>query len=419
MLLKGQKLFTFLVCIIVFMTVPAASIKEVGAGELLPAEWDDEVVKAWVAHDLGVDIDDITFSPSEWEKQMYLNWGYMNYDAIHSIKCLAGQDKLYMLNLAQHEISDFSPLQNMQDLVVLDISKNPVKDFDALSSLVHLKKLTALNCPLEDVSSLKYLKQLNELRLSPSVEDKEKVNILDITGIENCTFLDSLELYFQPEDLSPISELQNLTNLVLKCDGISDFSKLGSHYYLEDLTLGSIEINDLSRIPFGGMKNIRHLKLSFADQESPIGTSGMNELTALEEIESDGNFENLDWFSAPYTIQEINLENATINDISVLKDVHIIRSLEIPKARLDDLSPLSGKNRMRYLEIGVYGDVDLTPISEMDHLYHLKIFNYAGEKLDMSPLVGSLPELEDFEINGEVDSDSLSKFYYGRGFRHE
>ena len=120
------------------------------------------------------------------------------------------------------------------------------------------------------------------------VEDLERLSVLgakassidDLTGLEYCTNLRSLDLgWCQISDLSPLSGLINLTRLHLLGNQISDLSPVSGLINLTDLGLGGNQISDLS--PLSGLTNLTWLYLG-GNQISDISPlSGLINLTGL------------------------------------------------------------------------------------------------------------------------------------------
>ncbi|MDD5017897.1 MAG: protein kinase [Eubacteriales bacterium] len=121
---------------------------------------------------------------------------------ITDISALEGLS-LERLNIAGNQVSDLSPLEDMQTLVSLNIDYNPVSDISALSSLDYLVELSASDTLIEDVSPLGGLYHLEYLYINDArVSD---VSVLADLKLVNC--------FLQNNDIEDISALEGVDNL--------------------------------------------------------------------------------------------------------------------------------------------------------------------------------------------------------------
>ncbi len=105
--------------------------------------------------------------------------------------------------------------------------------------------------------------------------------ITDITGIEYCTNLTDLSLYYhQIADISSLSGLTNLSALVLHGNQIVDISPLSGLTNLTELYLGDNQIVDISSL--SGLTNLDTLNLNYNQIVDISQLSGLANLAWLE-----------------------------------------------------------------------------------------------------------------------------------------
>ncbi|HYO15196.1 MAG TPA: leucine-rich repeat domain-containing protein [Thermoanaerobaculia bacterium] len=169
------------------------------------------------------------------------------------------------------QVSDLSPLLELDDLQSLDIAGTQAWDFSSLSRLMHLEQLDLSNTRLVDLSPLSNLRRLQKLDLS-------ETQVSDISVLSGIRDLQILYLGgTKVSDLSPLSSLSGLEILVLRETQVSDLSPLSGLLGLRDLNLSGTQVMDLS--PLSGLDGLRWLNLS--------GTrvSDLSPLSALSSLE--------------------------------------------------------------------------------------------------------------------------------------
>ncbi|WPC39539.1 leucine-rich repeat domain-containing protein [Clostridium sp. JS66] len=267
----------------------------------------------------------------------------LSQSKISDISELKNLTKLQTLLLSDNEISDISPLQNLTDLKQLDLQNNRVSDITPLQYLSDFNELYLNNNRITNISKLRWLTNLKILYLSQNQisdyspvkgyydnltdkdfnmsdstdskdivtfkdENLEKVvrdkinketgdiyitdvksivslnashkNIKDISGIENLTGLQTLDLgNNQISDISVLSSLTNLETVNLSYNEFSDISKLKGLTKLETLNLNSNEIEDISAVQT--LNNLKSLNLSNCKINNINPLKGLNNLKTL------------------------------------------------------------------------------------------------------------------------------------------
>ena len=111
------------------------------------------------------------------------------------------------------------------------------------------------------------------------------IDIVNLTGLEYATNLESLYLYANGiVDISPLKELTNLKNLSLGNNEIVDISPLKELTNLESLDLEDNGIVDVSPL-----KELTNLESLYLYANGIVDISPLKELTNLEELGLSGN----------------------------------------------------------------------------------------------------------------------------------
>ena len=128
----------------------------------------------------------------------------------HDIESLRGLEyaiNLEFLHIGRGEVSDLTPLAELENLWALKLFGNPISDISPLAGLIGLQELHLGNSLISDLTPLVNLQNLKVLRLQGN----------------------------RISDVSPLSGLVGLQELILKGNAISDFTPLVSLTNLQTL----------------------------------------------------------------------------------------------------------------------------------------------------------------------------------------
>lgn len=149
-------------------------------------------------------------------------------------------------------------------------------------------------------------------------------NLKDISGIENLTNLQYLDLSFNPiSDISGLKGLSNLQYLDLSSNEISDISALKGLTNLQILYLSDNQINNISIL--AGLTNLQQLSLSC----NPI--------------------KNISMLKGLTNLQKLYLYMSGISDISPLAGLTNLQDLDLYENNISDISPLKGLTNLKNL----------------------------------------------------------------------
>jgi len=110
-------------------------------------------------------------------------------------------------------------------------------------------------------------------------------DISDLTGLEHCTDLTTLQLYGgEIADLTPLAGLSSLTSLSLGSNQIADLGPLAGLTNLEGLSLGDNQIVDAA--PLAGLTSLGSLDLSFNQIVNLAPLASLTSLTKLDLLDN-------------------------------------------------------------------------------------------------------------------------------------
>lgn len=253
-----------------------------------------------------------------------------------------------------------------------------------------------LNIPTRDITK-EDMKLLTTLYIS-------KLNIKDLTGIENAVNLDRLELiYNQISDLSALSNLTNLRELILEHNEIRNISALSNLTNLTGLMLNDNQISDVSVL--SNLTNLTWLRLG-GNQISDI--SALSNFKNLDELSiEDNQISDISALSNFKKIDVLYLDGNPVSDISALSDLTSLRHLNLGSVQVSDISALSDLTNLRYLSLYNNQISDIRPLSNLMSLKDLNLND--NQIIDISAL-RNLNKLEDIELNDNqiIDISVLS-----------
>lgn len=204
------------------------------------------------------------------------------YSKISDIRVLSKLTNLSYLNLNDTKIEDISVLSELTQLSQLALKKNSICDISALSELPNLWDVNLSGNNISDISALSGLRPHNKLYYSIFVkwedagladhemvwkDDGLEAAMRKITGITDRPIMlsdvwemKSLDLdYRQITNISALSELTNLTGLLLIGNTILDITALAK---LENLNFLQLDYNKISDITaLAELKNLEYVFL--------------------------------------------------------------------------------------------------------------------------------------------------------------
>ncbi|MGX7111552.1 leucine-rich repeat domain-containing protein [Gemella cuniculi] len=243
------------------------------------------------------------------------------------IKNISGLEKainLEYLELGENEITDLTPLTNLNNLKHLSLFRNRITNVEPLANLTNLEYLDLYANKLTDISALKDLVNLKHLDLHNNNDQTGDEThptisggISDISVVANMPKLEMLSIGSNNvSDISAIAGLKNIKELVLGGNHISDYSKVIDYIVPRILKMineegGSIKF-DGQRINYGKEVEVTSKNVSISNPFKGINEIGNKLAKALESEETINFFANVktnvDGVSAIYNPQTSNFD---------------------------------------------------------------------------------------------------------------
>jgi len=239
--------------------------------------------------------------------------------------------------------------------------------------------------------------------------DASKKNIADITGLENCTSLTWLNIYYnQISNISPLANLTSLAYLWIGVNSISDISPLAN---LTNLTEVNIKENSLSDI--SALANLTSLTRLIAESNQISDISPLANLTSLTYLNLQNNqISNISPLANLTSLTRLPLEWNQISDISALANLTSLTYLNLQNNQINDISPLANLTNLTWLNLSYMQWNQISDISPLANLTNLTWLNLSVNQIyDISPLVDN-PGLGEgdrvFLGNNPLSSDSIN-----------
>jgi internalin A len=191
---------------------------------------------------------------------------------ISDLTPLGELDSLQILYLEQNLISDITPLSGLSGLIGLFIMDNQISDVSPLIGLTNLRHLYLDNNQINDISPLSAFTDLDNLSLSDNMITE--LPYLDDFHCYGVLFLRNNMI----SDLTPISQIGHIDYLDISGNRITDLSALmnndnhsiSNHLILSRTFMDSVHSNPLSleavevQIPY--LENMDYQEIVFSDE---------------------------------------------------------------------------------------------------------------------------------------------------------
>lgn len=297
-----------------------------------------------------------------------------------------------------------------------------------------------------DIEKLSQLKNLKELSIQACFLDDNDVKVIGtMTGLEKLSLVGNTDI----KDITPLSNLSNLTFLNLELTGVEDVSVVKDLSKLEVFYMNNLENLDETtiKVPMGliefycnnnGLTNIEFLRENIALNKvelsgnsitdiSPLNTKPLsavnvnsNKITDISPIAvtnfelkaSDNQISDISCLKGTKA-EFIFLSNNKISDISAFEANDGLRTLELKNNNIVNISALKDCFNISTLDLSGNQIADISAIATIDNLSNLDLRN--NQIADISPLaqnqkfVDSEPTIY-LSNNKIVDLTPLSNF---------
>lgn len=280
------------------------------------------------------------------------------------------EEKLYRLTQEEFDIVliKLSQMKNIKSLSVAEdfpvspefsprfTEENVLKLFEVISSFENIEvlKLNAFDY-ITDISSISKMKKLRELVLTCS-------NITDLSVLESLVNLEVLDLSLNSslKDIKSLKYLVNLKKLSLSYTSVENLESLEALVNLEELSLSS-----------------------YKNENKYESLESLNKLTELTYL-SISNFEstNLSFVKNMTKLKYLSLKNGKIQDISDLKNCTDLETLDLEHNEIEDISVLTNIPNIEYLRLGYNSIENIEVLSKLNKLRVLWIKNNNIKNID-------------------------------------
>jgi internalin A len=195
-------------------------------------------------------------------------------------------------------------------------------------------------------------------------------------------------------DTTGLETAQNLTQLYLDGDPLTNFSGLAQLSKLAGLYLYDCQLTDVSFL--GGLANLTALELTYNSISNAAPLSNLARLSYLGL--GDNPLSDISLLTGLASLSTLDLSGDQITDIPPLNDLTNLTSLSLDwNLNLTNASELAGLRSLTYL------DLDSDPISSVSMLSGLtnldELYLNSTGVADLSPLI-PLAQLQELEISG-------------------
>ncbi|MEE2744576.1 MAG: trypsin-like peptidase domain-containing protein [Bdellovibrionota bacterium] len=267
-------------------------------------------------------------------------------------------------------------------------------EFDSLRNCYFSRKCTEGDCEGENVLNVSLMKgdlekSLNKTEhalVSSYSSFKESCESSDI-NVESKYLLTLLQEKTRSQQCSEIEKrLKRAHFLDLNSSGLEDVSLLR---FFDNLSNLNLENNKIKDIKF--LKNYRNLKFLSVLGNPIEDVDSLKPLIGLERLSLSGElnfgfhlFKNLrslrleksleinKSFSSLKKLEELEIINSDLEDISFLEEMENIKNLTLKKNKIKDVSSLGLLTSLKFLDISFNSIADLSPLNSLEKLYVFK-----------------------------------------------
>ena len=293
-----------------------------------------------------------------------------------------------------------------------------------LSDVIGIRTLDAERRGIESLNGIQHLQNLQQLYLAHN-------QVSDISALQTLTNLQILYFnYNQVSDISALQNLTNLTSLVFGDNQVSDISALQNLTNLWWLKFWQNQVSDISALQnltklqsldfrynqvsdISVLQNLTNLQgLSF-DNNQVSDISALENLTNLLALDFEGNqVSDISVLENLPNLHNLYFAHNQVSDISVLQNLTNLQGLSFDNNQVSDISALSNLTNLDRLW---YGNNQVSDISVLQNLTNLQeLLFYNNQVSDISALE-NLTNLHDLDFKGNQVSD-ISALVENEGF---
>jgi len=209
------------------------------------------------------------------------------------------------------------------------------------------------------LTDLKTMSSLTELDIS------NNSNIQDLTPLSQLINLTSLNLSGTTvSDLTPIRNLTELVELNIANTSVKDLSPLKYSNKITTLILNNTHIEDITVLE--KMPALKHMEMQGTRVANFMPLAKLMELQQVDisktKITSLTTFENL------LTLTDLTLSNTLVDNVEPLKNLRMLTKLTLDSTKISKLDGLGSIEMLKTLSINNTAVSDLAPLQKLVHL---------------------------------------------------
>ncbi len=255
--------------------------------------------------------------------------------------------------------------QQMLELTTLNAEESWIKNLDGLRYAKNLVRLYLYDNEISDISELSDLKQLEILFLSNN-------KISDASPVSNLEKLYILRLDYNPlnGNISAVSVLTNLTELILDGCGQVNLSVISGLKNLRWLSINNNGINDIE--PLRGLSILQDLR---------ICDNKISDLSAVKDLKE---------------LRILQLWNNNVNDISPASKLEYLEELAFINNKVEDISALANLKNLKML------DMDYNPLNEQAYTEIIPKIKVNNPDIKISYTLGKIDDIKETTLTPEI-----------------
>lgn len=325
--------------------------------------------------------------------------GILNNTTISGEKINKNDDyiSLYNKTVTAEDMKTISSMGNLKSISFSNcvMDNSTVKYFSDI--LTPVTKLSLCNCSgFDDYSSISDLKYLQDLAITDCDLKNEQLASIKFENMEflvRVNFSENESL----SDLSPLSSVELLGQLVVDKTAVRDFSALKDCEVLYDVSAKGCGITDISTLT---NKTISKLYL---DHNEISDISSFSDFEALCDLEISSNrITDISALAGRKLLSTLYLDENQITDISALAALPSLRELQISDNGISSLEPLSNAEQLEYLYVNRN---KLTSLDGLENTLRLKVLEATENQIENINGIVNCTILEQFNINDNKVSD--------------
>lgn len=308
-------------------------------------------------------------------------------------KFLSEVDSIYTIEAGYNNLEGIEYCNNLKYLIMTYIK---IKDISPLSTLTSLEYIDMRgNNFIYDITPLANLKNLKYLNLY------ECTSLEDIEPLSNLTMLKHLDLYgcTSLKDIKPLSNLTNLEYLDVDCtDNMKGYSTLSNLVNLETLKIYKMNVSENGDISFiSDMTKLKNLMIRY---------SGIKDITPIKKL-SEVTSINLTYNSIKDTkalnnckkIQSLFLNDNKLVEIECIRAMPDLVLLNLRNNLIEDITPLNMSSNLETIFLDSNKIYNIKPFIDNEYIGSQTLIELTNNPLDIISINEYIPLLKERGIS--------------------